>query len=517
MGTIPAPNIVQDAEMISQNPLTEYARSVALQSEQQQLKQQQMQTQQMQQQLADQQAMTKAMHDWDGKDFDQLPELMKQHGISGPGYLQAKQNVVARQTQLATLDKDQLANLKEHHDMALGAIDAAEGVPDEQLMQHVTDTVGRLQQAGHIDPQTGSAIIQHAQSMTPSEFRPWLDIYKKGLMAESAAIAQTKTQAETHKATAEAEKAEADQWQPVAELGVMVNKKTGDQRPIQGAAGMMPPAMLEAKYVALQQKKAAGQQLSKDDAAFVKGYEKYKTLVPAAQINLQSGLLSDQAKQMAAQYYEQTGQLPSGMRSPAMSAGILNRAAGPGAGETPDIAANKRTYAAQTALQKSATSGEIAKNITAYNTAIAHAQQLQQAADALDNGDVRLLNKIGNTLGYEFGSDRSTNFNVIKNALSGEISKVFKGGEATDAEIKAVQAPFDSANSPKQLRGAIENAIHLMNSKRDALRSQYEQGMQGKPNFGGSTVKMKAPNGAVKEVSADQVEHYKSLGATVVQ
>jgi hypothetical protein len=33
----------------------------------------------------------------------------------------------------------------------------------------------------------------------------------------------------------------------------------------------------------------------------------------------------------------------------------------------------------------------------------------------------------------------------------------------------------------------------------------------------GGTVKMKAPNGMVKEVTPDQVEHYKSLGATVVE
>ncbi len=66
------------------------------------------------------------------------------------------------------------------------------------------------------------------------------------------------------------------------------------------------------------------------------------------------------------------------------------------------------------------------------------------------------------------------------------MSKVFKGGQATDAEIREVQQPFDSANSPAQLKGAIQNAIRLMNSKRDALKQQYEAGRQGQPNFGGS-------------------------------
>jgi hypothetical protein len=140
------------------------------------------------------------------------------------------------------------------------------------------------------------------------------------------------------------------------------------------------------------------------------------------------------------------------------------------------------TVAAKATL-KSATSGDIGKNVTNYTTAIAHAQQLQAAADHLDNGDLVQANKIGNALGYQFGSDKATNYNVIKNALAGEVSKVFKGGQATDAEIRAVEEPFNSANSPAQIRGAIKNAVALMNSKRDALKQQVDQGMKGKPNF----------------------------------
>ena len=117
---------------------------------------------------------------------------------------------------------------------------------------------------------------------------------------------------------------------------------------------------------------------------------------------------------------------------------------------------------------------------------------MRQAADALDNGDVRGLNAIGNQLGYQFGSDKTTNFNVIKNALSGEISKVFKGGQATDAEIKQVEQPFSSANSPAQLKGAIDNAVALMNSKRNALQQQYQAGVQAKPNFGGGQAAQQA-------------------------
>lgn len=499
MGTIAFPNIPADAQAIAQAPqnaLAEYARVSAL-KQQTALEQQQTQTAQLEnqkQQLAlnDQQAMTKAMQQWDGKDMSALPDLMRKNGISAGGYLQAQQGIVARQQALTNLDKDQLANMQAHHDAALGVLTSAQQVPDEQLSQYITDSVNGLVAQGHLSQQDGNAVIQHAQSMPPDQFRPWLSVYEKSLQGEKAQIAQAQSESETNKNTAEEKKIEAEtafaNKQVIPELGVIVDKSNGTVQPIQGAiGGMMPPQMMESKYVALQAKKNAGQPIAPEDAAWMKGYEKMKTLVPQFNLNMQGGLLSPEARQMAAQYYQQTGALPSGMRSPAMSASILNSAAGEPGTTTPDIAGNKRTYAAQTALQKSATSGEIGKNITAYNTAISHAQQLQQAADALQNNDVRGLNKIGNALGYQFGSDATTNFNVIKNALAGEISKVFKGGEASDAEIRAVEEPFSTANSPQQLKGAIDNAIHLMNSKRDALKQQYEQGMQGKPNFGDNT------------------------------
>jgi hypothetical protein len=152
-------------------------------------------------------------------------------------------------------------------------------------------------------------------------------------------------------------------------------------------------------------------------------------------------------------------------------------------GIKPDF--NSGDFSIEQSVKKEFTSGDAAKSLTAFNTAIEHAKQLGTAADALNNGDMPTVNKLTNAIGYQTGSDKTTNFNVIKNALTGEISKVFKGGGATDAEIEAVQGPFSSANSPAQLKGAINNAVQLMNSKREALQQQYQAGSQAKPNFGG--------------------------------
>jgi hypothetical protein len=153
-------------------------------------------------------------------------------------------------------------------------------------------------------------------------------------------------------------------------------------------------------------------------------------------------------------------------------------------------------YDIEKGVMKSATSGAIAMNLTNFNTAIEHAKQLQEDANALDNANLQTYNKIGNRLNVELGKDAVTNFNVVKNALAGEMSKVFKGGQATDAEIKAVEQPFNAANSPEQLKGAIASAIRLMNSKRDALKQQVEQGRQGKANFGNEAPTGKIPSPA---------------------
>lgn len=153
---------------------------------------------------------------------------------------------------------------------------------------------------------------------------------------------------------------------------------------------------------------------------------------------------------------------------------------------------DEKQYGNQASLLKDFTSGDAGKQLTSFNTAIEHANQLSTAVDALNNGNLTPFNQVANTIGAKLGNNATTNFNVVKNALAGEISKVFKGGGATDAEIAQVEAPFSAANSPEQLHGAINQALSLMTSKRDALRDQFYQGQNGQPNFGGQP----APNGA---------------------
>lgn len=487
MSAIPAPNIAENSlqqEQVNQNALAEYTRAAqekgqtALLGQQTQAAAQENQIRQ--QQMKDQDALTKTITQYDPSQhsISDIPKMVTANGGSGAAAIQAQQGLIAQKQNYLKMTDEQFAQEQKKADLMQGVHDQVTAAAPEDKQTVYSNGLQSLARAG-VDV-----------SKEPLQY-PGDDVFAQHLAPirlHSAIIADADKDRELttkeQQQQTEQQKANQDQWQVEPTLGLRINKVTGEQQPISGAT--MTPQMMESKYVALQQKKAAGQSLDADDSAFMKAYENFSGLKARAAIQAQAGLLSPEAQAMAAQYYSQTGALPAGMRSPGATASVLNTAAA-APGGAPNVAQNKMNYGAATALQKSATSGDMAKNITSFNTAIAHASQLKEAADALDTGDVHLLNALGNQMGYQFGSDKTTNFNVIKNALSGEISKVFKGGEATDSEIKAVQAPFDAANSPAQLKGAIDNAIHLMNSKRDALKDQYTQGMKGQPNFGGSS------------------------------
>lgn len=134
-------------------------------------------------------------------------------------------------------------------------------------------------------------------------------------------------------------------------------------------------------------------------------------------------------------------------------------------------------------LQRDFTSGKDSHTLNSFNTAEEHLQQLQTAADALNNGNLPMLNQAGNAYAAATGSAAPTNFAAVKNAVAGEVGKTFQGGAVTEGERGALDAAINGASSPAQLNGVIQQYRQLMQSKRSALQQQYQQGMQGKPAF----------------------------------
>ena len=134
------------------------------------------------------------------------------------------------------------------------------------------------------------------------------------------------------------------------------------------------------------------------------------------------------------------------------------------------------------------TSGQAATTINYFTTAIDHLKLLAQAADALKNGNLTVFNKFANDWASATGNPAPNNFDTVRNAVAGELSKTFKGTGATDQEIENISGTINSAQSPDQLAGGIDYDLRLMQGKMGALRGQYEKGMSkdgkpGTPNF----------------------------------
>lgn len=142
---------------------------------------------------------------------------------------------------------------------------------------------------------------------------------------------------------------------------------------------------------------------------------------------------------------------------------------------------------------------QITKPLTAFNTAITHLDTLDRLASDLNNTNLMIANRAKQKWAQETGNPAPANFAAAVNAMSGEVAAALKSSGATDQEIAHVGATFDRAESPSQLKGAINTYRELLTSKKGQLQKQYEAGKQGQPAFGqpqgGQEIHYKIVNG----------------------
>lgn len=142
-----------------------------------------------------------------------------------------------------------------------------------------------------------------------------------------------------------------------------------------------------------------------------------------------------------------------------------------------------KEYATRAGVRKDFTSGKASQTILSLNTAVGHLNSLAKAANDLDNAPVQLWNKVINAGFTATGDPRVTKFNTAANAVAGELATVFKNTSGTDQEIKSWHDKISSSQSPEQLKANINEAIHLIGSRLEALHNKYEQGMGRKADF----------------------------------
>lgn len=449
----------------SEDPLAAYGKVASLQGMLQQRQSQTLQLQQQQQALKDQQATTAAMKSWDGKSYDDLSQSVLKNGGSANAALtiaQHGQQIKKTASDIAKDDaetgKTNLATTIEKNNQVLGAIDAAKGVPDDQLGQHLTQTAQNLVQQGLLDPQHAQAVQQLAQQ-PPQQMRGALDVLEKSLMGQKEQFEQAQ---KTQNTAIEQEKADTAQWKEAGQ-GTLVNTKTGAM--IHG----FPPVDQSELQDFLKKNPGKGPwDFAKAKAA----------LSPQAQINVQGGPPNDALVQAVANNSMKIGDVltprtPLPVRKQFLNAVLQTN---------PQFKSSD--YDIEKGVMKDFTSGPDSQKLQAFNTAITHMGVFKQAADALDNGDVKVLNQAGNTLGTQFGSDKATNFTIAKQAFIGEVARAFDGAGVTMHDREQIEQQVSAASSPAQLKGAADTAEKLLRGKRDVLKQQFTTGSNAQPNFG---------------------------------
>lgn len=200
-----------------------------------------------------------------------------------------------------------------------------------------------------------------------------------------------------------------------------------------------------------------------------------------------------------------------------------------------DPSYNEGEYANRNKLSASFKGGKDADSNKSLNMVIGHIGTLADAAEKLDNTDFAKYNTFGNWLSRQTGDPKTAPFRIARRGVASELSTALKGGVASEAEVKGWLDEIDAADSPAALRTELATVGDLLQSRLEQQEKKYSDGM-GKPPAnpiisdksqkvlsklkgavgGGKTVNMKAPNGQIQPVPADQVEHYKQKGAVVV-
>jgi hypothetical protein len=499
---------VASGQQARQNEFEQPARMQALETATQG---QNLQNQVMQQQLNDQKAMTAAMRDWDGTDYSQLPGLVIKHNGSANAVMGLRKSILDYQTTQATKTKTDLENENTVHDEVVGAL--SPGLDPKQVADADwptwVRTVGKdLLTRKKVDPQHEQT-VEALASLPPEQGRQQLDLIRKGYMGQTAINSDLAKQAEARmnnaKAALDAAQQEAANYKEDPNLG-LVDLRT--KQPISPAA-LAPLSSEEAAVlgknagdkVPLKLKNTAseilnrgiritsanGRQLMVD--AQGNTIKDLGTAPVVTSFNLQAAGVNSpppptaDANGQPLSYEQQIKSM--GAKGGTVKAIIEGRQDPPAsfAQKSPywqDVM--QKVYAIdpgfnqqRAQLRKAYTVGPPSKEINAINTAMGHVGVLGDAIDALNNGDVKVLNSIANKLGVQVGKDNVTTFNTIVHRVGPELSKAYIGAGGSAGERGTDEKDFDPSLGPQQLKSNVAITAKLLRSKIGALENQWDQ------------------------------------------
>lgn len=159
--------------------------------------------------------------------------------------------------------------------------------------------------------------------------------------------------------------------------------------------------------------------------------------------------------------------LPStaAMRSPATLALI-------DAAHAVDPTFDATSWAARQAGAKDFTSGKSSEMVRAANQTLAHVGSLLTAMDNLKNTSFPAANYVGNAVREQLGAGEQGAFRTNAHAVAEEMSKVFKGANLSDAEIRHWEQNLSENMSPAQQKAQIAKLSELLHGSLAALEEK---------------------------------------------
>ena len=119
--------------------------------------------------------------------------------------------------------------------------------------------------------------------------------------------------------------------------------------------------------------------------------------------------------------------------------------------------------------------GKQGDTLRSIGTSMRHISTLEETVDALKNGDVAMLNRLGNVLQNELGLSSAPNdFDTIKGLVADEINKAVVGGAGTGGERQELQQKIKSSLKPETLASALKYLKELMGGQLLGLEYQYK-------------------------------------------
>lgn len=159
--------------------------------------------------------------------------------------------------------------------------------------------------------------------------------------------------------------------------------------------------------------------------------------------------------------------LPTGaaMRNPATLALI-------DAAHSVDPTFDATSWGARSAGAKDFTSGKSSEMVRAANQTLAHVGSLLDAMDNLHNRSVPVWNYVANTANEATGGGQPGAFRTNAHAVAEEMSKVFKGANLSDSEIRHWEQNLSENMSPDQQKAQIAKLSELLHGSLQALEEK---------------------------------------------